>query len=51
MVGGPIKYKRKYKLWVLILLIILCWPGAIIYYFTRDKVAVQELQTYATPRN
>jgi hypothetical protein len=49
MVAGPIHYKRKYTLWVLILLVILCWPAAIIYWFTRDKVPVQELQTYATP--
>lgn len=47
MVAGPVQYKRKYTLWVLILLIIVCWPVAIIYYFTRDKVPVQEFQTYA----
>ena len=50
MVAGPVQYKRKYTLWVLILLIIICWPVAIIYYFTRDKVPVQEFQTYATPQ-
>ncbi len=49
MVAGPVEYKRKYTLWVLILLIIVCWPVAIIYYFTREKVPVQEFQTYATP--
>jgi hypothetical protein len=49
LVGGQIQYKRKYTLWVLILLIIVCWPVAIIYYFTRDKVAVQEYQTYGQP--
>jgi hypothetical protein len=49
MVAGPIQYKRKYTLWVLILLVIVCWPAAIIYFFTRDKVPVQEMQTYATP--
>jgi hypothetical protein len=48
-VAGPIQYKRKYTLWVLIVLVILCWPAAILYYFTRDKVPVQELQSYATP--
>ena len=48
-VPGPVEYKRKYTLWVLILLIILCWPVAIIYYFTRDKVPVQEFQTYPGP--
>lgn len=48
MVGGPIQYKRKYTLWILVVLVILCWPIAIIYYFTRDKVPVQEFQTYAT---
>jgi hypothetical protein len=30
--------KRKYTLWVLILLVIVCWPAAIVYYFTRPKV-------------
>lgn len=48
MVGGPIQYRRKYTLWILVVFIILCWPIAIVYYFTRDKVPVQELQTYAT---
>jgi hypothetical protein len=49
MTPGPVEYKRKYKLWLLILLVIICWPAAIIYYFTRDKVPVQEFQTYAVP--
>jgi len=49
MVAGPVQYKRKYTLWVLILLVILCWPVAIIYYFTRDKVPVAEYQTYVAP--
>lgn len=49
MQAGPIQYKRKYTLWVLVVLIIFCWPAAIVYYFTRDKVPVQELQTYAMP--
>jgi len=49
MVGGAVEYKRKYTLWVLILLVILCWPAAILYYFTRDKVPVQEMRTYAAP--
>lgn len=49
MVGGPIEYKREYTLWVLILLVILCWPAAILYYFTRDKVPVQTMRTYAAP--
>jgi len=48
-VAGPVQYKRKYTLWVLILLVIVCWPIAIIYYFTRDKVPVQELSTYNSP--
>jgi hypothetical protein len=48
-VAGPVVYKRKYTLWVLILLVIICWPVAIIYYFTRDKVPVQEIQTYVAP--
>ncbi len=47
MAPGPVQYKRKYTLWVLILLVIVCWPVAIIYYFTRDKVPVVEYQTYA----
>ena len=49
MVPGPIQYKRKYTLWVLIVLILFCWPAAIIYYFTREKVAVQQLNTYSAP--
>ena len=49
MVPGQIQYKRKYTLWVLILLVIVCWPVAIIYYFTRDKVPVQEYSTYSAP--
>jgi len=46
---GPVEYRRKYTLWVLILLVIVCWPAAILYYFTRDKVPVQELHTYMNP--
>jgi hypothetical protein len=49
MVAGPIEYKRDYTLWVLVVLIIFCWPAAILYYFTRDKVPVQTMRTYATP--
>lgn len=49
MVPGQVEFRRKYTLWVLIVLVLLCWPAAIIYYFTRDKVPVQELQTYAQP--
>ena len=49
MAPGPVEYKRKYTLWVLVVLILFCWPAAIIYYFTRDKVPVQELHTYAMP--
>ena len=47
-VAGPVHYKRQYTLWVLIVLVIFCWPAAIIYYFTREKVPVQELHTYAS---
>ncbi len=46
---GPVEYRRKYTLWVLVVLILFCWPAAIIYYFTREKVPVQELHTYAMP--
>ena len=49
MAAGPIEYKRKYTLWVLVILVLFCWPIALIYYFTRDKVPVQELSTYAMP--
>jgi hypothetical protein len=41
---GTVEYKRQYTLWLLILLVILCWPAAIIYYFTRPKVPVQSFQ-------
>ena len=49
MVPGPVQYKRDYALWLLILLIIICWPAAIVYYFTRKKVPVQTFQTYSHP--
>ena len=49
MVPGPIQYKRKYELWILVLLLLVFWPAALIYYFTRDKVPVQEFQPYAMP--
>ncbi|MDE1819544.1 MAG: hypothetical protein KGJ23_06480 [Euryarchaeota archaeon] len=39
----PVEYKRKYSLALLIILIILCLPVALIYYFTREKVPVQTL--------
>ena len=42
MAPGPVEYKRKYALWVLVLLVIVCWPAAIVYYFTREKVPVLE---------
>jgi hypothetical protein len=44
MAGGPVVYKRKFTLWLLIVLVIICWPAAIIYYFTRPKVPVQEMR-------
>ena len=47
-VPGEVEYKRKYTLWVLIVLILVCWPAAIIYYFTREKVLVQEFSTHYT---
>ncbi|MDE1819916.1 MAG: hypothetical protein KGI98_03565 [Euryarchaeota archaeon] len=40
--SGPVQYKRQYSLALLVILILFCWPAAIIYYFTREKVAVQE---------
>lgn len=40
---GAVEYKRQYTLWLLIVLVIICWPIAIIYYFTRPKVPVQTL--------
>ena len=32
---------RQYSLAVLIILILLCWPAAILYYFTRPKTIKQ----------
>ena len=29
--------KRQYNLGILILLVVLCWPAALIYYFTRPE--------------
>ena len=49
MMPGPVQYKRKFTLWVLILLVIVCWPAAIVYYFTREKVPVTEYQTTMVP--
>jgi len=36
--------KRTYNLGILIILVILCWPVALIYYFTRPKVKVKPLR-------
>lgn len=36
--------KREYNLGILILLVILCWPAALIYYFTRPKVKPKQLR-------
>gem|GEM_PF-646946 len=33
--------KREYNLAILILLVLLCWPAAIVYYFTRPKVTAK----------
>ena len=49
MAVGPAEVRRRYTLWVLVLLIIVCWPAAIIYYFTRDKGTFQEVSPYAMP--
>lgn len=37
--------KRKYSLAILIILVILCWPLALVYYFTRPKVKAKEMRT------
>ncbi len=31
---------RAYRLVVLIILVLVCWPGALIYYFTRKKSSI-----------
>ncbi len=31
---------RQYSLAILIILLLFCWPAALIYYFTRPKVKV-----------
>ncbi|MCI4323231.1 MAG: hypothetical protein L3K03_04325 [Thermoplasmata archaeon] len=49
MAAGPVKLKRKYKLWLLVVLIFVCWPAAIVYYFTRPKVGVQEFAAPPPP--
>ncbi len=49
MAPGPIQYKRQFDLLILVLLIIFCWPAAIVYYFTRPMVPVSEYQTYVQP--
>jgi hypothetical protein len=37
--------KRKYNLGVLIILVIICWPLALIYYFTRPVVKTKPTRT------
>jgi len=37
-----IEEKREYSLAVLIILILFCWPAAILYYFTRPKVITKQ---------
>ncbi len=49
MAPGPVEYKRNYDVLVLVLLVLFCWPAAIIYYFTRETVPVQQWHTYAMP--
>jgi hypothetical protein len=33
---------RQYSLAILIILVIFCWPAAILYYFTRPKIINQQ---------
>ncbi|MBE3116174.1 zinc ribbon domain-containing protein [Candidatus Bathyarchaeota archaeon] len=33
---------RKYSLALLIILVLFCWPAAILYYFTRPKIITQQ---------
>jgi len=40
-----VEEKRKYNLAILIILLILCWPAALIYYFTRPKVRTTQMRT------
>jgi hypothetical protein len=47
---GNVEYKRQYTLWLLIVLVLICWPAAVIYYFTRPKVPVQTLGGYMPPQ-
>jgi len=54
---------REYSLAVLIILVLFCWPAALIYYFTRPKViryvggppqinvSVNQNQPYPPPNN
>lgn len=42
----PVAMKRDYDLAILIILIILCWPAALVYYFTRPEVPVQPTISY-----
>ena len=37
--------ERKYSLGILIILLLLCWPAALIYYFTRPKVKAEPMRT------
>lgn len=40
-----VEEKRKYSLGILIILLLFCWPAALIYYFTRPKVKVKPMRT------
>jgi predicted amidophosphoribosyltransferase len=37
--------ERQYSLAVLIILLIICWPAALIYYFTRPKTVTTPTRT------
>jgi len=42
---GEIEERRQYSIAILIILLILCWPAALIYYFTRPKVKAAATRT------
>lgn len=40
-----VEERRQYSLAILIILLLFCWPAALIYYFTRPKVKTTPMRT------
>jgi len=40
-----VEEKRQYSLAILIILLLFCWPAALLYYFTRPRVKTTPTRT------